>query len=53
MDSQKPAQKTEWGQLMAMLRWMEAEGLVELYYDEKGRECVRITPAGMDFEFSG
>ena len=38
---------------MSILKWMEQEGLVELYYDEAGRECVRITPAGMDFEFSG
>ena len=27
----------------------EQEGLVELYYDEAGRECVRITPEGMNF----
>ena len=50
MDSQK--QKTEWGVLMSILKLMEQEGLVELYYDEQGRECVRITPEGMNFEFS-
>ena len=48
----KPTQKTEWGQLMSILRWMEAEGLVELYYDKAGRECVRITPEGESFEFA-
>ena len=35
-----------WAELMSILRWMEQEGLVELFYDEAGRECVRITPEG-------
>ena len=52
MDSQKPTQKTEWGELMSILKWMEQEGLVELYYDDEGRECVRITPEGEKFEFA-
>ena len=37
---------------MSILRWMEQEGLVELFYDESGRECVRITPEGEKFEFA-
>ena len=41
-----------WAELMSILRWMEAEGLVELYYDKAGRECVRITPEGESFEFA-
>jgi len=41
-----------WAELMSILRWMEQEGLVELYYDDKGRECVRITPEGESFEFA-
>ena len=48
----EPTQRTEWGELMSILKWMEQEGLVELYYDEAGRECVRITPEGMNFEFA-
>lgn len=42
----------DWTELMAILKWMEAEGLVELFRDESGRECVRITPEGEKFEFS-
>lgn len=42
----------EWKTLIACLKWMEAEGLVELFRDESGRECVRITPEGEKFEFS-
>jgi predicted transcriptional regulator len=41
-----------WAELMSILRWMEQEGLVELFYDESGRECVRITPEGEKFEFA-
>jgi len=37
---------------MSILKWMEQEGLVELYYDDEGRECVRITPEGEKFEFA-
>jgi len=41
-----------WAELMSILKWMQDEGLVELFYDEAGRECVRITPEGEKFEFS-
>ena len=41
-----------WSELMSILKWMEQEGLVELYYDDAGRECVRITPEGEKFEFA-
>jgi hypothetical protein len=41
----------DWSTLMGILKWMQSEGLVELFYDEAGRECVRITPEGMKFEF--
>jgi hypothetical protein len=37
---------------MSILKWMQDEGLVELFRDEAGRECVRITPEGMNFEFT-
>ena len=39
-------------ELMSILKWMQDEGLVELFHDEAGRECVRITPEGMNFEFA-
>ena len=42
----------EWKTLTSCLKWMQDEGLVELFYDENGRECVRITPEGEKFEFS-
>ena len=48
--SQQP-EACDWKTLMSILRWMQSEGLVELYADETGRECVRITPEGMKFEF--
>ena len=35
---------------MSILRWMEQEGLVELYYDDKGRECVRICEGAEECE---
>ena len=41
-----------WAELQSILKWMEQEGLVELFYDEAGRECVRITPEGEKFEFA-
>ena len=44
--------KPTWSELMSILRWMRDEGLVELYYDQDGRECVKITPAGEHFEFA-
>lgn len=41
-----------WTELTACLKWMQDEGLVELFYDEHGQECVRITPEGEKFEFA-
>jgi hypothetical protein len=43
---------TPYEQLISILKWMQSEGLVELFYDESGRECVRITPEGEKFEFA-
>ena len=42
----------DWKTLTSILKWMRDEGLVELFHDEAGRECVRITPEGEEFEFS-
>jgi hypothetical protein len=33
---------TEWAQFMASLRWLEAEGYIELFYDKDGNEMIRI-----------
>jgi len=33
-----------WSDLMASLRWLEAEGFIEIFYDAQGQECVRIAP---------
>jgi hypothetical protein len=31
-----------WREFMASLRWLEAEGFIELFYNEQGEEMVRI-----------
>jgi len=31
-----------WRDMMASLRWLEAEGFIELFYNEKGEEMIRI-----------
>jgi hypothetical protein len=33
---------TQWAQFMASLRWLEAEGYIELFYDKDGNEMIRI-----------
>jgi len=33
---------SEWAQFMASLRWLEAEGYIELFYDKNGNEMIRI-----------
>ena len=31
-----------WREFMASLRWLEAEGYIEMFYDAQGNEMVRI-----------
>ena len=31
-----------WREFSASLRWLEAEGYIEMFYNEKGEEMVRI-----------
>jgi hypothetical protein len=31
-----------WREFIASLRWLEAEGYIEMFYNEKGEEMVRI-----------
>jgi len=31
-----------WREFMASLLWLEAEGFIELFYNEQGEEMVRI-----------
>lgn len=33
-----------WSDLIRSLKWLEAEGYVEMFYDENGQECVRVAP---------
>ena len=33
-----------WREFMSCLRWLEAEGFIEMFYNEKGEEMVRIAP---------
>ena len=34
----------DWREFTASLRWLEAEGYIEMFYNEKGEEMVRIAP---------
>ena len=31
-----------WREFTASLRWLEAEGYIEMFYNDKGEEMVRI-----------
>ena len=31
-----------WREFMASLKWLEAEGYIEIFYNEQGEEMVRI-----------
>ena len=31
-----------WREFMASLKWLEAEGYIEMFYNDKGEEMVRI-----------
>jgi hypothetical protein len=31
-----------WREFIASLRWLEAEGYIEMFYNEKGEKMVRI-----------
>jgi hypothetical protein len=31
-----------WREFMSCLRWLEAEGYIEMFYNDKGEEMVRI-----------
>ena len=31
-----------WREFMASLKWLEAEGYIEMFYNEQGEEMVRI-----------
>jgi hypothetical protein len=33
-----------WREFVASLRWLEAEGYIEMFYNDKGEEMVRIAP---------
>jgi hypothetical protein len=33
---------TQWAEFMASLRWLEAEGYIEIFYNSNGDEMIRI-----------
>jgi hypothetical protein len=35
-------------EVFACLRWLEAEGYIELFYNERGEEMIRIAPGAED-----
>ena len=37
-----------WSELMASLRWLEAEGFIEIFYDKNGNEVIRIAEGAED-----
>ncbi len=48
--SKKPMSATEdqdtpsWRDFMASLKFLEAEGFIEIFYNDKGEQMVRIAP---------
>jgi len=41
---QAVSEQYTWADLECSLKFLEAEGFIERWYDENGQECVRIAP---------
>jgi hypothetical protein len=39
-----------WSDVISSLRYLQAEGYIELFFDENGQECVRICEGSEDAE---